>query len=434
MSSVVKLQDKTAKTPRNLLDKINIIDNEAVPIGGTQPLKTMLLSELGLLPTGGTTGQFLKKTSETDFDIEWGEGGGSGGSGVSVTTNIVRVEPNAEEVVVGKLYLTYADALAYVLLQTPSGINPWVIELPSGEFDEDIEFNQYVNILGHRTYLTGTISSVYYYGGSLLNNTTYIEDCIITKIDLSNDSGVPLIFSNKCFYNVSSYTSPVISGGIINRNCLIIDGDFSINTLFFNYSCMVLGGTFSEYMESMGHALRCEHCQLYGGTFSGGNFILCNISSDLGSTVTINGGIYNYDNCVFYIDDNVDINIDSDTNVFNNCSFNNDGETPNNITFSESVGNVATFNNCYFENMDVTHESVVVSGTLNLNNCSGALTFVGDSGNLIKVCKDCFYDTSVKVSDSTGIQYQVTNDGNYIYICTATDTWKRILLDAIPPA
>lgn len=86
MSSVVKLQDKTEKTLRNLLDKIIIIDNDD-PIDGTQPLKTMLHSELGLLPIGGTTGQVLKKTSETDFDIEWGVGGGSGGEPYQVSVD-----------------------------------------------------------------------------------------------------------------------------------------------------------------------------------------------------------------------------------------------------------------------------------------------------------------------------------------------------------
>jgi hypothetical protein len=75
MSSVVKLQDKTAKTLRSLLDEINIIDNGAPPIDGTQtqPLKRMLLSKLGLLPFGGTTGQVLKKTSDDDLDIEWSD-------------------------------------------------------------------------------------------------------------------------------------------------------------------------------------------------------------------------------------------------------------------------------------------------------------------------------------------------------------------------
>lgn len=75
MSSVVKLQNKTPKTLRSLLDEINIIDNGAPPIDGTQtqPLKRMLLSKLGLLPFGGTTGQVLKKTSDDDLDIEWSD-------------------------------------------------------------------------------------------------------------------------------------------------------------------------------------------------------------------------------------------------------------------------------------------------------------------------------------------------------------------------
>ena len=73
MSSVVKLQNKTPKTLRSLLDEINIIDNGATPIDGTQPLKRMLLSKLGLLPFGGTTGQVLKKTSDDDLDIEWSD-------------------------------------------------------------------------------------------------------------------------------------------------------------------------------------------------------------------------------------------------------------------------------------------------------------------------------------------------------------------------
>jgi hypothetical protein len=81
MSSVVKLQNKTPKqTPFSLFDKINIIDNSDIPIKGTQPLKTMSLLELFGSFLGGNTGQVLKKVSNNDLDIEWGEGGGSYGT------------------------------------------------------------------------------------------------------------------------------------------------------------------------------------------------------------------------------------------------------------------------------------------------------------------------------------------------------------------
>ena len=53
------------------------------PIGATGPTGPTGAG----VPVGGTTGQVLLKTSNTDFDTEWGEGGGGGGLGdISVLT------------------------------------------------------------------------------------------------------------------------------------------------------------------------------------------------------------------------------------------------------------------------------------------------------------------------------------------------------------
>lgn len=44
----------------------------------------------GLAPTGGTTGQVLKKTSNTDYDYDWEDDGGSGGGAPEDATYIVQ--------------------------------------------------------------------------------------------------------------------------------------------------------------------------------------------------------------------------------------------------------------------------------------------------------------------------------------------------------
>ena len=85
MSGTVKLQDKQPKTTeRNLDDKISLIDEQDL-LGVIPKLKTMLLRQLGLLPSGGTSGQVLKKTGEELNDVVWDdnevglpEGGTSG--------------------------------------------------------------------------------------------------------------------------------------------------------------------------------------------------------------------------------------------------------------------------------------------------------------------------------------------------------------------
>jgi len=55
----------------------------------------------------------------------------------------------------------------------------------------------------------------------------------------------------------------------------------------------------------------------------------------------------------------------------------------------------------------------------------------GDIANLAKVVKltSLVVTTAAPASASaTGTTGQIASDANYIYICTATDTWKRVAI------
>lgn len=192
MSGTVKLQDKQPKTTeRNLSDKISLMDEQDL-LGVIPKLKTMMLSQLGLLPSGGTSGQVLKKTGGELNEVVWADESGSGGGGVAITTNVVRVDPN-EPQVTGKLYHTYEDAMNYIQTQEPASDNQFVIELPGGDFEEDIAMERYVGIRGSRTTLKGFVKQNYLALpdslGDVLDmyyDNVFISGCTITKIDASN--------------------------------------------------------------------------------------------------------------------------------------------------------------------------------------------------------------------------------------------------------
>ena len=117
---------------------------------------------------------------------------GGVGSGVAVTTNIVRVEPNDPADIPGKLYRSFDDAYEYILTQNPHMENPWVIELPSGQFDQDVTFRRGISIKGHNTRLTGVLKSEMYFmpfgSPDFARESTVVEGCTITKLDLSNSA------------------------------------------------------------------------------------------------------------------------------------------------------------------------------------------------------------------------------------------------------
>lgn len=48
-----------------------------------ESIKNRISAFIHGIPSGGTTGQVLKKTSGVDFDVEWGDGGGSGTAGLT---------------------------------------------------------------------------------------------------------------------------------------------------------------------------------------------------------------------------------------------------------------------------------------------------------------------------------------------------------------
>lgn len=162
----IKLSDKSIKTNPKTTDRLFLLDMEDLKAG----IPKVKQVEVGNLPFSGGTG------------------------GAPYITNTIRVEPTASADEAGKLYRTYANALAYIKTQIPSETNLWAIILPSGEFTEDVELNPFISVFGNGTVLTGTMSTAILYdimradeeGQVLKNNKVYVRDCIITKLDLSS--------------------------------------------------------------------------------------------------------------------------------------------------------------------------------------------------------------------------------------------------------
>lgn len=247
------------------------------------------------------------------------------------TSNVIRVEPTLTEDIEGDIYATYAGALAYILEQTPTENNAWLIELPAGNFEEDIEFNQYVNIRGNNTRLTGVLTSTFKFTGEIsdiLRNTTYIENCIILNME-SEGSMMPLldvsIFPfNKCIIDLDSGTSSNLNLAIMEAvDCQIKSGDFSI-TLVQTIGGMILGGIFGDTLGGDAILLTCYNTLVIVNdnvytTIRGGKFKNCPISTGSGDSVTFNSGTYALDNCDLY-----KINFVSESTSTidaNNCNF-----------------------------------------------------------------------------------------------------------------
>lgn len=170
----IKLSDKSAKANPKTTDKLFLLDLEDLK-DGVPKVKQV---EVGNLPFG------------------------TGGGGAPYVTNVIRIEPTASADETGKLYRTYANALAFIKAQSPT-TGLWAIELPSGNFIEDIEFNKDIMVFGHNTTITGVISSTILYdigradgsaSDALKENKAYIQGCILKNLDLS--AGAKLIMNN----------------------------------------------------------------------------------------------------------------------------------------------------------------------------------------------------------------------------------------------
>jgi hypothetical protein len=177
----IKLSDKSTKASPKITDKLFLLDLEDLK-DGVPKVKQV---EVGNLPFG------------------------TGGGGAPYVTNVIRVEPTASADETGKLYRTYANALAFIKAQPPT-TGLWAIELPSGNFAENIELNKDIMVFGHNTTITGVISSTILYdigrsdgsaSGALKENKAYIQGCILRSLDLS--AGAKLITND--YQIVDSY-------------------------------------------------------------------------------------------------------------------------------------------------------------------------------------------------------------------------------------
>ena len=67
------------------IDGLSPYTSEDAALVGTIPDITSALADVVSVPAGGDTGEVLKKVSGDDYDLEWGVGGGIGGSADEIT-------------------------------------------------------------------------------------------------------------------------------------------------------------------------------------------------------------------------------------------------------------------------------------------------------------------------------------------------------------
>ena len=87
--------------------------------------KNITQSSTGKLPSGGTTGQYLKKKSNSDYDTEWSTPPSSGGSSSGSTDKLVGSGSNNSATLNSSRQLVPASSSASYAHSLGSSVSPW---------------------------------------------------------------------------------------------------------------------------------------------------------------------------------------------------------------------------------------------------------------------------------------------------------------------
>lgn len=353
----------------------------------------------------------------------------------SVFTNIVRVEPNAPDNIAGKLYRTYSEALTYILTSgSPTEENPWLIKLPSGEFDENIELNEFISIEGKDTILTGVVSSALFVTDPSQSITVrnYISGCEIRQFDFSNavlppdpDPQHPVVLLKDCFINtgltdnggagsfgvivaISSHVKTCDFRNRPDRGVYFVGFNIfgsSPNAMFGE--CFVEGGSFYGVYFSDG----CELNSVTIGEYSAG------IQTFLGGRIKItNSDINKFEmnrrNCNAVVARNMEVEI-------SNTKIGESPMSPNTLVLLGDEGMGSDEANIFLTNVaavSVSGDSVAGSGNLYLYNSFGNFIF-DPSYDTSKVTSDGFTNIGIEDDVPTGLPLSTggfKNIGNLI--------------------
>jgi hypothetical protein len=309
----------------------------------------------------------IKKVSGISF------GGGSG----EILTNEVYVDPNLDPVA-GKVFPTFVALRAYfatldVSLQ-PSLDNPWLVQLPSGRFDELVVFQEGLIIQGRGT-LIHTLKSEFCIDpssgfGSALENNSFVSNCVIERFDFSNatlspsvsipimpltlcvindqntsQNGVGVVLADNCNLKSLKFAPdaslPIL--GCFAFNCTIVDCEFGASTSFFNssiYSCKFAGpglynctidsldgGVTTNIFEGGSNDTKIRNCHVRNSAFKYNSFATT-------LPLEIKSAFSEYVDCSFEVGER-DGNVDSC--VFHLCSFDSCLASRENDTVGEMI-------------------------------------------------------------------------------------------------
>lgn len=354
--SLVRFDEKAEKLAPKGADFVVALDTEdPYDIGGGVMVPKVKIVKISNLPSGG------------------------GGSQVYFT-NEVLIQAGVTEVV-GKVYNTYANFLAYIAtlppLSQPSNTNPWLVQLPSGRFDELLTFVPGVSVRGRNTILHTVKSefTVDFTSGfsmkSVLANLSYIKDCVVERFDFSNSvlpTVVPIIPIFGCFVtdkNLTQNGTGIVIACGSQFNELIFQEDLSGNILVVaGFNCIFKESVLPP-MSSIDHS-SLFGCTISGGEFSSSRFVQSNFGAGNNGTIKlsnckIEGAYFLYSFTSNPYERRIDVS--AENTVFKDSRF-----------FAGSDGSFEDrfeFINCSFDSC--VGESVAgTTGILDLKNCFNA--------------------------------------------------------------
>lgn len=280
--------------------------------------------------------------------------------------NVIVINSDVAEVE-GKVYNSFDHAKSYM---ESNPYESFCVELPAGEFDEEITLDMQYTIHGNNTILTQPIYTNITITTEGFENHTPLSDCIVKNYGFVNVASNSESYSYFSAYNClieeigSSETFAVIS--LFNCNLNVKE---TTNT-YENFSIAAFNSTIS-YFKNV-YNFNGYNCLI--------NYFKAATSTE--EKYSING--INFSNCSFTnSNNNSSVDTANNTVFYKNCSFERFTviSNSNNVTFSNCSGNYMTFNPA---------ENTVI----NIYCCSFSISGDSPNGTWLTISSDIIFDNS----------------------------------------
>ena len=400
------------------------------------------------LSTAPTTGQVLKWDGSNW--VPAADGGGGGGGGISLTDISVTTAS------AGSPSLSYNN-VSGVFTYTPPDLTPYAqtANLNVANWDAAYGWGNH-GAQGYLTAETDTLATVTGRGGATstaltlsgtisIDNTIQVADNIVANFGAQQDGRISYVSSTNRFYvRVPGGSGDLILGAgpavrITNENGLTDRAVFTATTATINADLAVAGAN---------NAIDCAEGSITAGrTFSG--FFTGTIIGNSGQLSIVRRTNGNLIDATYSFGGNIKtFSVDQNANINTSGTLTAGGLTAGGLTYpitNGTNGQVLTSDgagNVTWQNATSGGASVTISDTPPAAS-PGDLWWESDSGRLKIRYQDTDSTQWVDVApplapslssnapataSSTGSAGDIRYDSGYVYICVATDTWKRAAL------